>query len=87
MSNSKNLTPIVFGSPGRVTAECLQSIGKVIHVPGSFFDYFSKTIWKNIGIKNITDNIYEYKIKKRIKFTVINNAKFNFKKILMGKFQ
>ena len=87
MSKSKNLTPIVLGSPGSVTAECLQSIGKVIHVPGSFFDYFSKTIWKNIGIKNITDNIYEYKIKKRIKFTVINNAKFNFKKILMGKFQ
>ena len=81
-SKNKNLIPIVLGSPGSVTAECLQSIGKVVHVPGTFFDSFSKKIWKDLNIKEISDNIYEYTTKKKIQFTLLGQKKNNFAKIL-----
>jgi hypothetical protein len=80
---SKRQIPIILGAAGSVVAESLQSIGEVIHISDNENDLFSSFLWKNLKIKNVSKNIYIYKVIKKIKFVKLNSKKNKFKKILL----
>jgi len=76
--NKKNCS-IILGEPGGVAAECLQTNGKVYHITDSFFDVFSKSMWKYIETSTICDSIYLYKMNKKQTLLNTNNKTNNFK--------
>ena len=75
-------SPIVLGSTGSVISECLQSNGKVIHVPESVFDYCTRIFSKNLILKKISKNIFLYQMSKKIKFVNLNKKRNSFNLLL-----
>lgn len=75
-------SPIVLGSTGSVISECLQSNGKVIHVPVSVFDNCTRIFSKNLILKKISKNIFLYQMSKKIKFVNLNKKRNSFNLLL-----
>ena len=74
--------PIIIGEPGSVATEMLESIGKVYHISNSYLDIFSEKIWPNIRVIKISNSIYEYFKKGKVKLLNTNGKKNNFKNLL-----
>ena len=78
---------IVIGNPGGVVAENLEDKNSIIHVTNNaLFDLFDVKMWKNIKIKNIGPNIYEYLCPKKNIFIKYNKNKNNNLKIINSIF-
>ena len=60
----------------------LESIGKVYHISNSYLDIFSEKIWPNIRVIKISNSIYEYFKKGKVKLLNTNGKKNNFKNLL-----
>ena len=55
----------------------------VYHItPSPEFDVYSNSIWQDIDVKEISKNIYLYKIIKKSKFINRSNKKIIIEKIL-----
>ena len=76
----KHNLPIIFSHPGGTVAECLQTSKSVYHITLDKLNIFTKSIWKEVRIKEEATNMYKYS--SNAKFIEIKNRKFNLQKII-----
>ena len=82
----KNSTSIFFGPPGGAAAQALETGTKVIHFPqDAIFDVYSNSLWPDIEVLKIDENIYQYMLKKKGKLIRFNQGKNRYKRFILDK--
>ena len=80
--NKKQDNLLIFiGSSGAII-ESLERGAKVVQISESeIFDTYSNKLYPSLSIKKISQNIYEYKLKKKNQLIIFGSKKKNLKKI------
>lgn len=81
-----NSTSIFFGPPGGTAVQALETGTRVIHFPqDSIFDVYSNTLWPDIEVLKIDEDMYQYMLKKEGKLIKFNQSKNRYKRFILDK--